>query len=148
VAGPVRRSPSRKTPTLLAAKLTPTPWTLPAIYHEIQQRLAHRDTLVDVRQQVRNQLHSLLQLPIASASVKAQLDALDATVSAQIDAIEDVLVQVLKSETDWLTTATHLRSISVMSLLTARWLLVTTLNGTDCASATAASASAGLAPSS
>ena len=136
-----------QTLTRLAATLTPLPWTPPpAIYHEIQQRLAHRDTLVDVRQQVRNQLHALLQLPMVSASVKAQLEALDATVSAQIATLEHELGQVLMHDAAWQATAEHLRSIPGIGLLTACWLLVTTLNFSACASATAASAYAGLAP--
>lgn len=136
-----------QTLTLLAAKLTPAPWTPPpAIYHEIQQRLGHRDTLVEMRQHIRNQRHALRQLPVVCAAVIAQLDTLGATLDAQIDAIEADLVQALKSDAAWQATAEHLRSIPGIGLLTACWLLVTTLNFSACASATAASAYAGLAP--
>jgi transposase len=46
----------------LALMLQPTPWTPPPpIYYELQQRLAQRDTLLDLQQQVRNQLHALDQ---------------------------------------------------------------------------------------
>ena len=42
----------------LGATLMPAPWTPPdAVYAEVYQRLAHRDNLVDMRVQLRNQLH-------------------------------------------------------------------------------------------
>ncbi len=48
--------------TRLGAMLQPTPWTPPpTIYMELQQRLTHRDTLVAMRQQLRNQRHALTQ---------------------------------------------------------------------------------------
>src|SRR5947209_10391201 len=50
-----------QTLTVLAAQLQPAPWTPPpAIYAELQQRLAQRDDLVNIRQQVRNQRHALV----------------------------------------------------------------------------------------
>jgi transposase len=46
----------------LGALLQPAPWTPPpAIYTELQQRLVHRDALIAMRQQLRNQLHALVQ---------------------------------------------------------------------------------------
>ena len=46
----------------LGAMLQPAPWTPPpAIYTELQQRLVHRDALIAMRQQLRNQLHALVQ---------------------------------------------------------------------------------------
>ncbi len=46
----------------LGALLQPTPWTPPpAIYTELQQRLTHRDALMGMRQQLRNQRHALVQ---------------------------------------------------------------------------------------
>jgi len=48
----------------LAATLQPAPWTPPAIYTELQQRLTERDTLIGLCQQVRNQRHALVQLPV------------------------------------------------------------------------------------
>jgi transposase len=51
--------------------LQPTPWTPPPpIYYELQQRLAQRDTLLDLQQQVRNQLHALDQLPEVIETVR------------------------------------------------------------------------------
>ncbi len=49
----------------LGALLQPAPWTPPpAIYTELQQRLVHRDALVAMRQQARQQLHALVQQPV------------------------------------------------------------------------------------
>ncbi len=46
----------------LGALLQPTPWTPPpAIYPALQQRLVHRDALIALRQQRRNQLHAVTQ---------------------------------------------------------------------------------------
>jgi transposase len=46
----------------LGALLQPAPWTPPpAIYTELQQRLVHRDALIVMRQQLRNQHHALTQ---------------------------------------------------------------------------------------
>ena len=48
----------------LASVLQPEPWMPPPqIYYELQQRLAQRDDLLNLRQQVRNQLHALDQHP-------------------------------------------------------------------------------------
>ena len=48
----------------LAMVLQPEPWTPPPpIYYALQQRLAQRDDLLNLRQQVRNQLHALRTLP-------------------------------------------------------------------------------------
>src|SRR5438034_7728060 len=60
-----------QTLTQLAALLQPAPWTPPpAVYHELPQRLAQRDALRDLRQQVRNQQHALLQQPTVIAAVR------------------------------------------------------------------------------
>src|SRR5262249_44586590 len=46
----------------VAMMLHPTPWTPPPpIYDELQQRLAPRDAVLDLQQQVRHQLHALDQ---------------------------------------------------------------------------------------
>ena len=59
----------------LAMLLQPAPWTPPPqIYHELQQRLAQRDTLLDLQQQVRNQLHALDQLPEVIETVRQRFE--------------------------------------------------------------------------
>jgi len=80
------------------------------------------------------------------ASVQERMEALIATFDAHIEAVEQEIEQVLAQDSSWATTATLLLSITGSGLLTAAWLLVTTLNCTVCASAEEATAYAGLAP--
>jgi len=131
----------------LARMLQPAPWTPPpAIYAELQQRLAARDTLVDLRQQVRNQLHALVQLPVVIPAVRARMEELIATFDAQIAAIEREIARVLPQDAAWAASAELLVSIAGVGLLTAAWLLVGTLNVTVGTGPEALSAYAGLAP--
>lgn len=59
----------------LAAVLQPHAWTPPpAVYAELQQRLAQRDAFFDLRQQLRNQLHALDQHPVVVASVRTRAE--------------------------------------------------------------------------
>jgi transposase len=131
----------------LAALLRPAPWTPPPpIYAELQQRLAQRDTLIGLRQQVRNQRHALLHLPVVITSVRARLEALLATLDEQIAAVEREIAEAIHLDEEWAATATLLLSITGIGLVTAAWLVVTTLNFTVCATAEQAAAYAGLAP--
>src|SRR5215207_9084560 len=91
-----------QTLTQLAALLQPAPWTPPpAVYHELLQRLAQRDGLLDLRQQVRNQRHALLQHPTVVAAVRERMETLIATLSAQIAAVEAELVPALAQDATW-----------------------------------------------
>lgn len=131
----------------LAALLQPERWTPPpAIYTELQQRLAQRDTLIDLRQQVRNQLHALVQGPVVIAAVRARMEALLATFTAQIKEVEKEITPVLQQDDAWAKAATRLQSIIGVGLVTAAWLVTTTLNFTVCATPDAAAAYAGLVP--
>ena len=131
----------------LASMLQPARWTPPpAIDAELQQRLAERDTLVDLRQQVRNQLHALIQLPVVIPAVRARMEDLIATFDAQIMAIEREIARVLPQDTAWAASAELLLSIAGVGLLTAAWLLVGTLNVTIGVNPEALAAYAGLAP--
>ncbi|MDP9316370.1 MAG: IS110 family transposase [Chloroflexota bacterium] len=131
----------------LAATLQPEPWTPPpAVYHELQQRLAQRDAWIGLRQQVRNQRHALTQQPVIVAEVVARMDALIATLDAQITEIEAELRPALASDAAWDAAAHRLESIKGIGLVTALWILVTTLNFTMCPTPEAAAAYAGLAP--
>ncbi len=136
-----------RTLTQLAALLQPAPWTPPpAVYADLQQRLAQRDTLSGLRQQVRNQLHALTHLPVVIAAVRARMEALIATLDAQIEAVEGEITEAIHLDEGWAATATLLLSITGIGLVTAAWLLVSTLNFTVCATAEEATAYAGLAP--
>ena len=138
----------------LAATLRPTPWTPPpALYEELYQRLAQRDALLGIQNQVRNQRHALRQGPVVVASVLTRLESLDQQLSGQIAEIESELVDILHQvspETpeagDWGKTITYLQTIPGIGLLTALWIVVSTLNFTLCQSAEQATAYAGLAP--
>ena len=136
-----------QTLTQLGALLQPAPWTPPPpVYHELLQRLAQRDALLDLRQQVRNQHHALLQQPTVIAAVRARMEALIATLSDQIAAVEAELVPALAQDAAWAAAAARLQSITGVGLLTASWLLVSTLCFTTCPTPEAATAYAGLAP--
>jgi transposase len=131
----------------LAAVLQPAPWSPPpAVYTELQQRLAQRDAVIDLRQQVRNQLHALRQLPVVVEAVQARMEELLAHFDRQIAAIEREIADVLRQDAAWASAATLLLSITGIGVITAGWLLVATLNFTACPDAAAATGYAGLTP--
>lgn len=130
----------------LAAALRPAVWTPPpAIYHEVRQRLTARDALVAMRQQTRNQRHALLQWPVVVASVQRHLDEVIALLDTRIADLEAEIATVLAAS-DWAESLACLTSAPGIGVLTAAWLLVSTMNFTLCATPEAATAYAGLAP--
>jgi transposase len=131
----------------LAARLQPEPWTPPpAIYDELQQRLAQRDSLIEIRQQLRNQLHALQQQPVVIAPVQVRIERLLLTLDEQIAEVEREIAPVLQQDATWAQAAKRLQSISGIGLLSACWLLVSTLAFTTCATPEQAAAYAGLVP--
>jgi len=131
----------------LAALLQPKRWTPPpAIYSELQQRLAQRDSLLDLRQQVRNQLHALEQGPVVIAAVRQRMEALLETLTAQIKEVEKEITPVLQQDEAWAKAAALLQTITGVGLITAAWLVTSTLNFSVCPSPEAATAYAGLVP--
>jgi transposase len=132
--------------TQFALERQPPCWTPPpAVYHELRQRLLLRDSLVEMRQQARNQRHALLHWPVVVAGVRDHLDELIADLSTRIQALEREIEATLQAGA-WAASATYLQSIKGIGPLTAAWILVTTLNFTLCQSPEAATAYAGLAP--
>ncbi len=130
----------------LAAALQPAVWTPPpAVYHEVRQRLTARDALVAMRQQTRNQRHALVQWPVVVASVQQHLDDVIAMLDARIADLEVEIATVLQAS-DWAESLACLTSAPGIGMLTAAWLLVSTMNFTLCATPEAATAYAGLAP--
>ncbi len=102
-----------------AVERQPPAWTPPpAVYHELRQRLLMRDSLVDMRQQARNQRHALLQWPVVVAEVRQRLDELIADLSGRIDALEAEIASVLQAGA-WAASATYLQSIIGIGALTA-----------------------------
>jgi transposase len=131
----------------LASLLQPTPWTPPpAIYAELQQRLAERDSLLEARKPVRNQLHALGHMPRVVATVRTRMEQLIETLTQQIKEIDQELELTMQQDRQWAASAQRLQTIIGIGPLAAAWLLVSTLNFTLCSSAEALSAYAGLAP--
>jgi transposase len=131
----------------LAMVLQPAPWTPPPqIYYALQQRLAQRDDLLNLRQQVRNQLHALVQHPTVILEVRARMEHLLTTFEAQLVEVEAEITTALCQESAWSAAAQRLQSIKGVGWVTAAWVLVTTLNLTSCDTVDALTAYAGLAP--
>jgi transposase len=99
---------------------------LPGPHHQPStkscQRLTQRNTLLGLQNHTRNQLHALEQSPVV--------------VTNQITAIEAELVTVLADATTqehaWAAIIRLLQTIPGIGLLTALWLVVSTLNCTVC----------------
>lgn len=131
----------------LGAKLQPAPWTPPpAAYQQFQQRLAQRDSLLTLRQQVRNQHHALSQEPVTVPTVLARQQELIALLEEQVAAVEAELKGLVAADTAWAASIRLLQTIPGVGPVTATWLVVATLNFTSCADAPSATAYAGLAP--
>ncbi|PON15314.1 IS110 family transposase [Candidatus Entotheonella serta] len=130
----------------LAMILQPEPWTPPPpIYYELQQRLAQRDNLLDLRQQVRHQLHALDQHPQVVAEVRTRLNTLLCTFESQINDVEVEIATALNQDSQWAKAAERLQSIKGIGWVTAAWTLVLTLNFTTCESVESLTAYAGFA---
>ncbi len=131
----------------LGRKLQPARWTPPpAIYQQLQQRLAWRDSLIHLRTQVQSQHHALLHEAVVVDAVVARQTALIADLTAQIAAVENELTALLASADEWARSIVRLQSIPGVGLITAAWLVVATANFTACPSVEAATAYLGLAP--
>ncbi|HEY5868927.1 MAG TPA: IS110 family transposase [Candidatus Tectomicrobia bacterium] len=131
----------------LALILHPEPWIPPPpIYYALQQRLAQRDDLLNLRQQVRNQLHALLQYPEVIPEVQARMERLLTTFEAQLVEVEAEITAALCQDSAWAAAAQRLQSIKGVGWVTAAWTLVSTLNFTTCDTVEALTAYAGLAP--
>ncbi len=132
---------------LLGAKLNPPRWSPPpAIYHELQQRLAWRDSLIALRTQVSNQQHALRHEQVVVPAVAESQSRLLVELTAQIAAVERELSAVLATDDVWAASIVRLQSIPGVGLVTAAWLVVATANFAGCPTVEAATAFAGLAP--
>jgi len=131
----------------LAARLQPHPWTPPPpVSTELQQRLTHRDALVDIRTQLRNQLHALERQPVVIESVRTRLQELIATLNEQIAEVEQEIEAALQQDAAWASAAAHLASIKGLGMLTIAWLLTATTNFTLTPTPEAAANYTGLVP--
>src|SRR5215217_6147421 len=130
----------------LAAALQPAPWTPPpAVYHEVRQRLVARDGLLAMRTQARNQRHALLQWPVVVEGVRRHLDELIADLDRRVAALEAEIAAVLHAS-EWAESLACVTSAPGIGLITAAWLLVSTLTFTLCSGPEAVTAYVGLAP--
>lgn len=130
----------------LAAALRPAPWAPPpTVYHEVRQRLVARDGFLAMRTQARNQRHALLQWPVVVAAVCHHLDELIADLDRRIAALEAEIATVLKGSV-WAESLLCLTSAPGIGLVTAAWLLVSTLNFALCTGPDTLTADVGLAP--
>ena len=93
-----------------------------------------------------NQLHALEQGPVVITAVRARMEALIATLNAQIKEVEKEITPVLAQEDTWAKAAALLQTMTGVGLVTAAWLVTSTLNFSLCPSAEAAAAYAGLVP--
>jgi transposase len=146
----------------LAQALIPKRWTPPpAIYYELQQRLAQRSSLLELRTRVSNQLHALSAVPIVVPAVSQRFEQLIETVNQQLAQLEAELLELVKVEQEpaeeegqrtngveqkWKAAIALVLTIPGIGLLTACWLIVATLNFTVCETAEAAVHYVGLAP--
>ena len=129
-----------------AAERRPEAWTPPpAIYHELRQRLMARDGLLEMRKQARNQLHALVQWPVVVPAVQQQVEGVIASLDEQIRALDEAIAEVLATGA-WAASALRLQSIPGIGMLTAAWILVTTVHFGQCPTVEAAVGYAGLNP--
>jgi transposase len=133
--------------TRLAATLQPARWTPPPpLYEELRQRLTERDTLLDIRQQVRNQRYALSYNPHSVAAVEQRRQAQLTLLDQQLAQIEAEIEQLLGQPGPWAASAQRLLSIPGIGLMTAAWLLVATVNFSQAETVEQVTAYAGLAP--
>jgi transposase len=131
----------------LAAQLHPPRWSPPPpLYHDLQQRLAQRDSLIAMRTQLSNQHHALLHEQVVIPSVAARQEKLIAQLELEVATLEREIQALTQQEDAWAASIVRLQTIPGVGLITAAWAVVATLNFTSCATAEAASAFAGLVP--
>jgi transposase len=132
--------------TQFAFERRPDPWTPPpAVYHELRQRLAARDALLEMRKLAQNHRHALSQWPVVVERVLAQLDESIADLNRRMQQLEDELAAILQ-DSAWAEAAALVLSITGIGMLPAAWLLVTTRHFTIAAMPESLAAYAGLAP--
>ena len=116
-------------PTLaeLAVRLQPTPWTPnPEGYEALLQRLTERASVLNLRQQVRNQLQALRhRTPVVAAVATRRLIRLD-PFQGQVDTIDREIEQRRRHEPVWATSAALWLGIQGVGPITAARLFVVT----------------------
>ena len=83
----------------LAVALVPERWSPPPqIYHELQQRLHHRHSLLELRKTVKNQLHALNASTVIVAAVQEKMQSLIDTFSQQLTEVDKEIEEVIKQD--------------------------------------------------
>lgn len=118
----------------------------PPVYHQLHQRLAQGAALLDLRQQVRNQLHALSVCPVVVPEVQIRMEELISTFDHQIEVVETEIQQTVEQDENWSNSIKLLQTIPGIGLLTACWLVVVSLNFTTCEKGESLAHYAGLAP--
>jgi transposase len=122
-------------------------WTPPpAIYHELEQRIHYRSTLLELRKVLKNQLHALSASQFIVEAVREMYQGQIADFNAKIDELEKEIETVLKRDPAWQATVSLLQTIGGIGPITAYWLVVATLNFTSCDKADSLAKYVGLAP--
>lgn len=119
----------------------------PQIYYELHQRLAHRDQLLNMRQQLKNQLHALQANAVIIPSVQQSMEQLIVNFTLQLKQLEKDIEKIASdTQQEWAKTIQLLQTIPGIGLITAALMVAIYFNFTNCHSAQAATQYAGLAP--
>lgn len=122
-------------------------WSPPAtIYHELEQRLSYRATLLEMRKTLKNQLHALSASSFGVKAVQALYQAQIEDLTTKLTELDKDIENVLKTDPAWAASVALLKSIPGIGPITAYYLVVVTLNFTSCAKADSPAKYVGLAP--
>lgn len=123
-----------------------TLWTPPpSIYRELYQRLMLRQSLLETRKALANQLQALPKTQ-AVPGVVAHYQSLLGDLDKRLKKLQKEIETALADEPKWAATAARLETIPGIGWVSAIWLVVITLNFTTCPSAEALTQYIGLAP--
>lgn len=133
--------------TEFAQCINPPAWTPPpAICEQLQQLLARREDLIQMRTQERNRFHALQRHPHALPDLLASLQRHIQALQSEIDSLQQQIANLLNSDHAWRQAAQHLQSIPGVGVITTAYLLTATHNFTRCQTPEQAAAFAGLVP--
>jgi len=133
--------------TELALALQPAAWKPPPDdYDTLEQCLAQRDAVLDMRTQERNRLHALSFRANVNPSVRERFQEHVRFLEQALKDIELQIAHLLQTIPEWHDAAQRLLSIPGIGQVSAAWLLVATVNFSSCPSPEDAAAYAGLVP--
>jgi transposase len=123
-------------------------WSPPAaIYHELEQRLSYRATLLEMRKTLKNQLHALKASSFGVAAVETLYQTQIDDFTTKLNELDKEIEKVLKTEPAWAKSVALLKTIPGVGPITAYYLVVVTLNFSTCLKAASLAKYVGLAPS-